>query len=142
MREGGPSARSYTTIAALAVIVPCPTHGRRVRFRASWPHRDRRNQPKAHTGKATCQCADWRPMVDLTCSPRCRRTTAVCALPSPRPAEVPHSRYLAVDGPNRRRNLRYSAACGLTLACPHPKTRFVTALFGRAAHDRHCVGVL
>ena len=53
-----------------------------------------------------------------------------------------HSRYLAPDGPNRSRNPRYSAACGLTLACPHPKTRFVAALFGRAAHDRHCVGVL
>ena len=45
-------------------------------------------------------------------------------------------------GPNRRRNLPHSGECGLTLACPHPKIRFTAALFGRAAHDRHCVGVL
>jgi len=36
-----------------------------------------------------------------------------CASRRPRPLKSPHSRYLAVDGPNRRRNLPHSAGCGL-----------------------------
>ena len=86
--------------------------------------------PDERGGKSICSTYSHRA------TPRLYRIALVLAQ-----LKSPHGRYLAVDG-GFELSSEPSAFCGLTLACPHPKTRFAAALFGRAAHNRHCVGVL